>query len=284
MKANILRRAEEAALADEDEDLDGYGATGVIKAKGLDVAFEEELDDVAQGDSVKVRDGAESDLDGPEGASASDGDDDEDEDKEGGEARKQNPETVLELAYLRDAKLFERDGQTRRSKARAALKEQTGWTDEQIEGWKIMLERNVRLPFTSPSRVVRICDLLMAALCYHSLIRTRSWRSTSSRAISPSYLPRHATCMGETIVVVAVGAVAEAVAAGVEVAEEDRVEEEDRAMQRGTGHGRTRIRRVGRITTGRVGTTKRWHGLLAQAECCSLSVPFYLSAYTIRGA
>ena len=71
------------------------------------------------------------------------------------------PETILELAYLQDPKLFNRDGETRRSKARADLKAQTGiymvftllyipshctcagWTDEQIEGWRIMLERNV---------------------------------------------------------------------------------------------------------------------------------------------
>ena len=51
---------------------------------------------------------------------------------------------MLELAYIQDPKLFDRDGQTRRSKARADLKAQTGYTDEQIEGWKIMLERDVR--------------------------------------------------------------------------------------------------------------------------------------------
>lgn len=55
-----------------------------------------------------------------------------------------NPDTILELAYIQDPKLFDRDGQTRRSKARADLKAQTGYTDEQIEGWKIMLERDVR--------------------------------------------------------------------------------------------------------------------------------------------
>lgn len=54
-----------------------------------------------------------------------------------------SPETTLELAYIRDPKLFDRDASTRRSKARADLKAQTGWGDEQIEGWKIMLERNV---------------------------------------------------------------------------------------------------------------------------------------------
>lgn len=66
-------------------------------------------------------------------------------------------------------KVFNRDGATRRGKERAALREKTGeltaplaylvryllifrtllriigLSDEQIEGWKIMLERNVRL-------------------------------------------------------------------------------------------------------------------------------------------
>ncbi|KAG6377442.1 hypothetical protein JVT61DRAFT_15247 [Boletus reticuloceps] len=49
---------------------------------------------------------------------------------------------LVEQAYIRDPKLFDRDGETRRSKKRAELKQQTGWTDEQIEGWRIMLERN----------------------------------------------------------------------------------------------------------------------------------------------
>jgi len=56
----------------------------------------------------------------------------------------QSLETILELAYIRDPKLFDRDAQTRRSKTRSDLKAQTGWSDEQIEGWRIMLERNPR--------------------------------------------------------------------------------------------------------------------------------------------
>lgn len=41
--------------------------------------------------------------------------------KEGG-----NIETILELAYLQDPKLFDRDAQTKRSKGRTDLKAQTG--------------------------------------------------------------------------------------------------------------------------------------------------------------
>lgn len=76
-------------------------------------------------------------------------------------------ENILELAYIKDPKLFERDSNTRRSKPRQDLKTETGatlsysvistrslahlsrmyvgWGDEQIEGWKIMLDRNVSL-------------------------------------------------------------------------------------------------------------------------------------------
>lgn len=65
----------------------------------------------------------------------------EDDDEDSPPART-SPETILELAYIRDPKLFNRDAETRRSKARADLKAQTGWIDEQIEGWRVMLERN----------------------------------------------------------------------------------------------------------------------------------------------
>lgn len=47
------------------------------------------------------------------------------------------------MAYIDNPKLFDRDAATRKSKARADLRAQTGWVDEQIEGWRIMLERNV---------------------------------------------------------------------------------------------------------------------------------------------
>lgn len=52
---------------------------------------------------------------------------------------------MLEHAYIADPTLFERNSVVRRSKARVALRDKTGLADEQIEGWKVMLERNVRL-------------------------------------------------------------------------------------------------------------------------------------------
>ncbi|KAG2134837.1 hypothetical protein DEU56DRAFT_756864 [Suillus clintonianus] len=115
MKADILRRAE--AMSDGDDDDDGGKAA--------------EVDDLEFGDEVKVI---------GDGEASSEGENDGDED--GAPPVKPNPETVLELAYIRDPELFGRDANTRRSKARSELKAESGWSDEQIEGWKIMLERN----------------------------------------------------------------------------------------------------------------------------------------------
>ena len=54
-----------------------------------------------------------------------------------------NEETLFH-AYNRNPDLFNRDAETRRSKARAELKTETGMTDEAIEGWGIMVSRDPR--------------------------------------------------------------------------------------------------------------------------------------------
>jgi activating signal cointegrator complex subunit 2 len=123
MKANILRRVEE--FSDEDEESD--------------------RDDYDEGEIVKVKLGG----------------DGEESDEETGERSARDVEAILELAYIADPKQFDRDVQTRRSQARMKLRAQTGrilcsrcglihslcllvgWVDEQIEGWRVMLERNV---------------------------------------------------------------------------------------------------------------------------------------------
>jgi activating signal cointegrator complex subunit 2 len=51
---------------------------------------------------------------------------------------------ALFRAYKATPKLFERDAATRRSKPRMSLKEETGMTDEAIEGWGLMLSRDSR--------------------------------------------------------------------------------------------------------------------------------------------
>ncbi len=60
----------------------------------------------------------------------------------GGEDVQDTNEDVLFRAYQVNAKVFERDAVTRRSEARLRLKEETGMTDEAIEGWALMLSRN----------------------------------------------------------------------------------------------------------------------------------------------
>lgn len=52
----------------------------------------------------------------------------------------------LELAYLTNPAIFDRDAATRRSEGRIKLKDRTGMDDGQLEGWRVMLERNVSHP------------------------------------------------------------------------------------------------------------------------------------------
>lgn len=112
MKADILRRAEE--MSDEEEE---YG----IPVRSHTIPQESALldeDDAANTSAVRVLgDGEDS------------GDEVSEEEGEGEGAvtpQVQSLETILELAYIRDPKLFDRDSNTRRGKARADLKAQTG--------------------------------------------------------------------------------------------------------------------------------------------------------------
>lgn len=116
MKADILRRAEAISDEEEDEKSDPH-IQGPISAntgnKGKNKLIEIPDDDDADlVNNVRiVGDGEESEVDS----------DEEDE-----EEQVKSPELILELTYLRDPKAFERDAATRRSKARADLKTQTG--------------------------------------------------------------------------------------------------------------------------------------------------------------
>ncbi|KAI1370832.1 hypothetical protein F4677DRAFT_451014 [Hypoxylon crocopeplum] len=55
--------------------------------------------------------------------------------------RKDGSEEALFRAYQSNPKMFNRDAATRRSETRTKLKQQTGMTDEAIEGWALMLTR-----------------------------------------------------------------------------------------------------------------------------------------------
>jgi len=86
--------------------------------------------------------------------------------------RQKEIEFLVEEEYIRDKSGFERDAATRRSKARQDLRERTNWADEQIEGWAIMLERNVRE-----------CFIRLLTCSYpRSHKKIRSWRNMSSKA------------------------------------------------------------------------------------------------------
>ncbi|SCB64860.1 unnamed protein product [Fusarium graminearum] len=58
------------------------------------------------------------------------------------DAASDNNEEALFRAYQMDSKLFDRDAATRRGGPRAKLRQETGMTDEAIEGWALILVRN----------------------------------------------------------------------------------------------------------------------------------------------
>ena len=109
MKTDILRRAE-ASSDSEDEGVNIFGVA--VKGKVREVAFDDDLEDISVSGVRVAGDGEESSAD-------------EDED-EGAET---SPQTICELEYIANPKVFERDAATRRSKERAALRAQTGASD-----------------------------------------------------------------------------------------------------------------------------------------------------------
>lgn len=67
------------------------------------------------------------------------------DDAEAGPVQKEQQnkiEEALYRAWKSDASLFGRETKTRLSQPRIGLKRETGWTDEQIEGWAIILQRD----------------------------------------------------------------------------------------------------------------------------------------------
>ena len=113
MKTDILRRAE-APSDSEDEGVNIPGAAGDrAKGKVREVAFDDDLEDISVSSVRVAGDGEESSAD-----------EDEDEEPE------TSVQTMLELAYVANPKVFERDAATRRSKERAALRAQTGASDD----------------------------------------------------------------------------------------------------------------------------------------------------------
>ena len=56
--------------------------------------------------------------------------------------KQEKNEEALFAAYKTNTNVFSRDAETRRGRARAALKTETGMTDEAIEGWAVMAKRD----------------------------------------------------------------------------------------------------------------------------------------------
>ena len=85
-----------------------------------------------------------------------------------------NDETLFN-AYRMTPELFSRDWDTRRGQPRAALKRETGMTDEAIEGWAIMLSRE-------PKRLKHLKHIYERRnLSQQSNLEPISWRADSRR-------------------------------------------------------------------------------------------------------
>ncbi|WWD00088.1 hypothetical protein V866_006996 [Kwoniella sp. B9012] len=112
----------DANLLDDEDDYeeDGDGVISRIKITG----GEDEEDELSEEDGVKISrepSGTTTPSSGPSDRQRLD---------------------ILRTAYINNQRVFERDGATRRSSERKKLREMTGWDDGQIEGWRIMLERD----------------------------------------------------------------------------------------------------------------------------------------------
>ena len=113
MKADILRRAEAISDDDDEDEMDdSYGQSTSIDNKGKSKLIEIfDDDDAGLVNNVRIV-----------GFGEESGEESDEEDEE----QAKSPEMILELAYLRDPKVFERDAVTRRSKARTDLKTHSG--------------------------------------------------------------------------------------------------------------------------------------------------------------
>jgi activating signal cointegrator complex subunit 2 len=95
--------------------------------------------------------------------------DDVDEETSESEAEEDVERTVY-AAYKRDPGVFERG--SRKSREREALKTETKWSDEQIEGWKTIADRD-------PSVLKKLEDKEMGGFVQSALSST-AWRAPTS--------------------------------------------------------------------------------------------------------
>lgn len=84
-------------------------------------------------------------------------------------------EEALFAAYKQNPEVFNREADTRRGKLRVTLKSETGMTDEAIEGWAIMIARDLR----RLRRLEAKFPILDAGLSQRALAPT-SWRDSAA--------------------------------------------------------------------------------------------------------
>jgi len=86
--------------------------------------------------------------------------------------RQEMHEEALFSAYNMSPDAFNRDAETRRGKARAALKSETGMTDEAVEGWAIMIGRD-------PRKLKRLEAKFETAGVRQNALQGTAWRGDS---------------------------------------------------------------------------------------------------------
>ncbi|BGP24616.1 proteophosphoglycan ppg4 [Rhodotorula toruloides] len=139
LKASIIAIAEAPSSDEEEEEgeafLEDGAEDGDARVRVGDGEPKDLLDEDEEGDEVAMGDG-------PQGGGTSAGSSAPITTSRSSSIYPPATVLTLESTYLRSPALFNRDAATRRGKERKALREKTGLGDEQIEGWKVMLERD----------------------------------------------------------------------------------------------------------------------------------------------
>lgn len=148
IRSSILRLTElQIAEAEAEEQAEREEAAVRRERKAAarrtvrEVGFEEELEAGAdeEGEVVigrSLRDGAEESEEEAEDVL------NRGQSEEDSSVDSNDPETICERQYLISPNIFART--SRKTKQREDLKARTKWSDEQLEGWRTMLERNPR--------------------------------------------------------------------------------------------------------------------------------------------
>lgn len=95
-------------------------------------------------------------------------------DEAGADLRDKNEEALFR-AYTMTPELFGRESDTRRGKARIALKSETGMTDEAIEGWAIMIGRD-------PKRLRRLEAKFATFAGQQRELQSTSWKDSGDES------------------------------------------------------------------------------------------------------